>query len=122
MAPKSVARGAPRSGDRAAVGAETARLRIPWALASRYGVASSFGRHCSTLRGRARFYSNPEGRGFSGGLLCQAPREGDRPFPSSPFAHPIPLSRRRAPRGDLFRGSYEFPMFSKALLPRSPKK
>jgi hypothetical protein len=39
------------------------------------------------------------GRGFAGGLLCQAPSEGDRPFPSSPFAHPIPQSRRRAHMG-----------------------
>ena len=76
MAPKSVARGAPRSGDRAAVGAETARLHIPWALASRYGVASSFGRHCSALRGRTRFYRNPTGQSFARGLLCQAPSEG----------------------------------------------
>ena len=75
--PKSVARGAPLSGDRAVVGAETARLYVAWALASRYGVASSFGRHCSALRGRARFCSNPKGQGFTGGLLCQAPSEGD---------------------------------------------
>ena len=61
---KSVARGAPRSGDRAAVGAETARLYVAWALASRYGVASSYGRHCSALRGRARFYCNPFGTGL----------------------------------------------------------
>jgi hypothetical protein len=61
VAPKSLARGAPRRGDRAAVGAETARLYVAWALASRYRVASSFGRHCSALRGRARFYRNPNG-------------------------------------------------------------
>jgi hypothetical protein len=42
VAPKSVARGAPRSGNRAAVGAETARLYIAWALASRCGVAPSY--------------------------------------------------------------------------------
>ena len=52
----------------------------------------------------ARFYRNPMGRGFAGGLPCQAPSEGDQPFTSSPFAHPIPLSRRRA-SGDLFSGS-----------------
>ena len=38
----------------------------------------------------ARFYRNPMGRGFAGGLPCQAPSEGDQPFASSPFAHPIP--------------------------------
>ena len=38
----------------------------------------------------ARFYHNPMGRGFAGGLPCQAPSEGDQPFASSPFAHPIP--------------------------------
>jgi uncharacterized glyoxalase superfamily protein PhnB len=44
------------------------------------------------------------GRGFASGLRCQAPSEGDQPFASSPFAHPIPQSRRRA-SGDLFRAS-----------------
>ena len=52
----------------------------------------------------ARFYRNPMGRGFAGGLPCQAPSEGDQPFASSPFAHPIPQGRRRA-SGDLFSGS-----------------
>ena len=97
----------------------------------------------------ARFYRNPDGRGFAGGLPCQSPSEGGRPkrrprdprsgidphrgcddrtydegrasrsgriflgstappcavaFTSSPFAHPIPQSRRRA-GGDLFSGS-----------------
>ena len=52
----------------------------------------------------ARFYRNPMGRGFAGGLPCQAPSEGDQPFASSPFAHPIPLSRHHA-SGDLFSGS-----------------
>src|SRR5690242_12607869 len=42
-------------------------------------------------------------RGFAGGLLCQAPCEGDRPFPSSPFAHPIPQSPRRARVGFIQR-------------------
>ena len=40
-----------------------------------------------------RFYSNPDGTGLAGGLPCQAPREGDPPFASSPFVHPIPQSR-----------------------------
>ena len=43
-----------------------------------------------------RFYRNPVRRGFGRGLPCQAPSEGDQPFASSPFAHPIPQSRRRA--------------------------
>ena len=51
-----------------------------------------------------RFYRNPVGRGFAGGVPCQARSEGDQPFASSPFAHPIPQSRRRA-SGDLFSGS-----------------
>ena len=54
----------------------------------------------------ARFYRNPEGRGFAGGLPCQAPSEGGQPFARSAFAHPIPRSCRRA-SGDLFSGSLE---------------
>ena len=52
----------------------------------------------------ARFYRNPMGGGFAGGLPCQAPSEGDQPFASSPFAHPILQNRRRA-SADLFSGS-----------------
>ncbi|MBN9127135.1 MAG: hypothetical protein J0I90_06060, partial [Nitrosospira sp.] len=44
------------------------------------------------------------GRGFASGLPCQAPDEGDQPFASSPFAHSIPQSYRRA-SGDLFSAS-----------------
>jgi hypothetical protein len=44
------------------------------------------------------------GRGFAGGLPCQAPSEGDQPFASSPFAYLIPQNRRRA-SGDLFSAS-----------------
>jgi hypothetical protein len=52
MAPRSVARGAPRSGDRAAVGMpDRAKVNVG-CQQSRYGVASSFGRHCSALRCR----------------------------------------------------------------------
>ncbi len=50
------------------------------------------------------FTATRMGRGFAGGLPCQAPSEGSQPFASSPFAHPIPRSRRRA-SGDLFSGS-----------------
>jgi len=52
MAPLSVARGVPQSGDRAAAGVSRPRKESDGAFASRYGVASSFGRHCSALRGR----------------------------------------------------------------------
>jgi hypothetical protein len=44
------------------------------------------------------------GRGFASDLPCQAPSEGDQPFVSLPFAHPIPQSRRRE-SGDLFSAS-----------------
>ena len=36
--------------------------------------------------------SSPEGRGFSGGLLWLSAREGEPPFASPRFAHPIPKS------------------------------
>jgi len=52
MAPQSVARGATRSGDRAAEGMLRPHHSFVGAQASRYGVASSSGRHCSALRGR----------------------------------------------------------------------
>ena len=51
----------------------------------------------------ARFCRNPKGRSFTGGLLCQAPSEGDQPFASSPFAHPIPQSHHRACAGFIQR-------------------
>ena len=51
-APRSVARGAPQSGDRAAEEMLRPHHSFVGAQASRYGVASSFGRHCSALRGR----------------------------------------------------------------------
>jgi prevent-host-death family protein len=47
------------------------------------------------------------GRGFASGLPCQASSEGDQPFASSPFAHPIPQSYRRA-SGDLFSASLAY--------------
>ena len=78
MAPKSVARGAPRSGDRAAVGAETRDYML-------------FGR------------SHPA-TGSHLPMEGTAPPSAVAPFASSPFAHPIPRSRRRA-SGDLFSGS-----------------
>jgi hypothetical protein len=52
-APRSAARGALRSGDRAAEGMLRPHRSIVGAQASRYGVASSSGRNCSALRGRA---------------------------------------------------------------------
>ena len=141
----------PRSGSGSGGDAETARCTT-WALSSRFGVASSFGRNCSALRGRARFYRNPcgtrlYGRSALSGSSRRRPLErrprdprsgiGQRrgrgdcgyeiygvhpaagshlpaeetarpsavvPFASSPFAHPIPQSHRRA-HDDLFRGS-----------------
>ena len=39
----------------------------------------------------ARFYRNPDGTGFAGGLPCQAPSEGERP--------------RASPEGPAKRGS-----------------
>jgi len=53
MAPQSVARGALRSRDRAAAGMPRPRLWCVGVPASRSGVASSCGRHCSALRGCA---------------------------------------------------------------------
>jgi hypothetical protein len=41
----------------------------------------------------AYFTATFMGRSFASGLPCQAPNEGDQPFASSPFAHPIPQSR-----------------------------
>jgi hypothetical protein len=58
----------------------------------------------SPPRSRPIFTAILMGRGFAGGLPCQASSEGDQPFPSSPFAHSIPQSHRRA-SGDLFRAS-----------------
>jgi hypothetical protein len=52
MAPRSVARGAPRSGDRAAAGMPDRAKVYMGAPTARYGVASSSGRDCSALRGR----------------------------------------------------------------------
>jgi len=52
MAPQSVARGALRSRDRAAAGMPRPRLWYIGTPASRYGVASSYGRYCFALRGR----------------------------------------------------------------------
>ena len=51
-----------------------------------------------------RFYRNPDGTGLCRRSALSAPSEGDQPFASSPFAYPIPQSRRRA-SGDLFSGS-----------------
>jgi hypothetical protein len=55
MAPQSVARGAPQSGDRAAQGMQETAPGYVGAQTARYGVASSFGRDCSALRGLIRF-------------------------------------------------------------------
>ena len=78
MAPQSVARGALRSGDRAAAG----MLRTRVVLLGR--------RHPAT--------------GSHLPLEETAPPSAVAPFASSPFAHPIPQSHRRA-SGDLFNAS-----------------
>jgi hypothetical protein len=54
MAPRSVARGALRSEDRTAEGMQETARNIVGAPTAHYGVASSCGRHCSTLRGLFR--------------------------------------------------------------------
>ena len=66
MAPQSVARGPPRSGDRAAAGMPDRAKVYMGAPTARYGVASSSGRDCFALRGLARFYRNPGGTGLCG--------------------------------------------------------
>ena len=63
------------------------------------------------------FTATRMGRGFAGGLPCQAPSEGDQPFASSPSAHPIPQSRRRV-SGDLFSASLRFLPY--CFLSRAP--
>ena len=67
------------------------------------------------FRGLPDFNATRMGRGFAGSLLCQAPCEGHRPFASSPFAHSISQSRRRA-SGDLFSASLELPRQSAYVL------
>jgi hypothetical protein len=106
MALQSVARGAPRSGDRTAAGSQrrgrqTAQESARGEPTARYGVASSAGRDSSPSAVSPDFTATRMGRGLAGGLPCQAPSEGNQPFASSPFAHPIPQGRRRA-SGDLF--------------------
>jgi hypothetical protein len=78
MAPQSVARGAPRSGDRAAAGMPDRAKKLLGRL------------HPAT--------------GSHLPLEETAPPLAVVPFASSPFAYPIPQSHRRA-SGDLFRAS-----------------
>ena len=100
MAPQNVARGAPQSGDRAAAG-------MPGRAKVHVGASAN-----SPLRGRIFVWkallrpsrSRPilpqpgwDG-GFAGGLLCQAPGEGDQPIRVVAFraSHPAkPPSRQR---------------------------
>ena len=81
MAPQSVARGTPRKRGSGSGGDARARQSIHGAPAARYGVASS--------------------------LEDTAPPCAVAPFASSPFAHPIPQSHRRASE-DLFSASLEY--------------
>src|SRR5690349_18618436 len=56
----------PGKRDRAAEGMPDRPRYNEGAPTSRYGVASSSGRNCSSLRGRARFYRNPDGTRLCG--------------------------------------------------------
>jgi hypothetical protein len=87
MAPRSVARGAPRSGDRAAAG----------------------------MPDRAKVYV---GRHLP--LEETDPPYAVVPFASSPFAHPIPQSHRRA-HEDLFRDSPVVPLSTSLAITASPR-
>jgi hypothetical protein len=56
----------------------------------------------------ARFYRNPDGTGFAGGLPCQAPSDGERPRASPEGPCGAGIGHRRGCRrasGDLFSGS-----------------
>jgi len=59
VALQNVARGTWQRRDRAASSATTAVQLAPWVPASRFEVASSFGRHCSSLRGRRLILLQP---------------------------------------------------------------
>jgi hypothetical protein len=104
MAPQSVARGAPRSGDRAASGMpERAKVLLgcQQPATGSHLPSEDTAPPCAVS---PDFAATLMGRGFASGLPCQAPSEGDQPFASSPFAHPIPQTHRRA-SGDLFSAS-----------------
>ena len=107
MAPQSVARGALQSGDRAAAGMpDRAKMHV-WRQQPATGSHLPLEDTVSPFAVSPDFAATRMGRGFAGGLSCQAPSEGDQPFASSPFAHPIPQTHRRA-SGDLFSASLEF--------------
>ena len=98
MAPQSVARGALQSGDRAAAGLpDRAKVHVGAnnPLRGRIFLWKALLR---PSRSRPILPQPGWDGGFAGGLLCQAPGEGDQPFASSPFAHSIPQSHRRAAR------------------------
>jgi hypothetical protein len=62
-----------------------------WGAHSRYGVASSSGRHCFALRGLARFYRNPNGTRLCGQSALSGSWRRSAP--------------ERSPRGPAKRGS-----------------
>jgi hypothetical protein len=104
MAPRSVARGAPRSGDQAASGMpDRAKVCMgrPQPAAGSHLPLEEAAPPCAVS---PDFTATRMGRGFASGPPCQAPSEEDQPFASSPFAHLIPQSRRRASE-DLFSAS-----------------
>jgi hypothetical protein len=104
MAPQSVARGAPRSGDRAAAGmSDRAKVHVGRQQPAT-GSHLPLEETAQPYAGSPDFTATRMGQGFAGGLPCQASSEGNIPFASSPFAHPILQSHCRA-SGDLFRSS-----------------
>jgi hypothetical protein len=121
MAPQSVARGAPRSGDRAAAGMpDRAKVLLGCPL-------PATGSHLPLEETAPPYAVSPDftatqwGRDFASGVRCQAPSEGDQPFASSPFAHPIPQSQRRA-NGNLFRASLASCAARRAALERLQRR
>ncbi len=115
--PEAQGEGLAKRGSAMASGDVAAAFMDRLGRASRYGIASAFGRYCSALRGRDQ--SAGRGAPRSGidpriGMRrshlwmtravhpaagSHLPSEATAPpfaFASSPFAHPLPQSRRRA--------------------------
>ena len=104
MAPQSVARGVPQSGDRAAAGiSDRAKVHVG---RQQPATGSHLPLEDTALPFAVSpdFTATPMGRGFAGGLPCQTPSEGINHSRRRLSPHPIPQSRRCASR-DLFSGS-----------------
>ena len=108
MAPPERRPRRPAQRDQAAAGIVGPRQSARGAPTVRYGVLplEDTAQPCAVS---PDFTATRMGRGFAGGLPCQASRGGDQPFASLPFAHPIPQSRLRA-SGDLFSASLKATM------------